>query len=91
MNGWDVFWHLAGFLAPALMLAPAVVLASRLLWRGAAGGLWSQVAANAAVCVGVLLAGLALTGHDGRMGTYAALVLASAGCQALWMWGCIKK
>lgn len=32
---------------------------------------------------GLLLAGLALTGHDGRMLTYAALVLASATTQVL--------
>ena len=36
------------------------------------------------VCLAVLVGGLVLSGHDGRMATYAALVLASAACQA-WL------
>ena len=79
----DLFWHLAGFVAPALVLAPAMVLACRLLrWRPAFKLGWrAQVGINFAVCVLVLLAGLILSGEDGRMATYAALVLASSGCQ----------
>lgn len=82
----DLFWHLAGFVAPALVLAPGVVLASRLLVRQPARApAWRlQLAFNLGACVLVLLAGLVLAGHDGRMATYAALVLASAGCQA-WL------
>ncbi|MDO5289793.1 MAG: hypothetical protein Q4F13_09205 [Pseudomonadota bacterium] len=83
----DLFWHVAGFLAPALVLASAVVGLSWLLWRRqrlAARDRWRQWVANLMVCELVLLGGLMLTGHDGRMLTYAALVLASASCQA-WL------
>lgn len=81
-----LFWHLLGLVAPALVLAPGVVLASRVLGpRPARAPSWRrQVAINLAVCVLVLVAGLVLSGHDGRMATYAALVLASAACQA-WL------
>lgn len=79
----DLFWHFAGLLAPALVLAPGMVLASRLLRLRPAGklGWWAQVGINLAVCVTVLVAGLVVLGHDGRITTYAALMLASAACQ----------
>lgn len=82
----DLFWHLMGFAAPAFALAPAMVLASRVFGhRSARSPSWMvQTAINFAVCLAVLAAGLVLTGHDGRMATYAALVLASAACQT-WM------
>lgn len=82
----DLFWHAAGFLAPALVMASAVVGLSWLLWRRRLAGheRWRQWIANLAVCELVLMGGLALTGHDGRMLTYAALALASASCQA-WL------
>lgn len=81
-----LFWHLLGLVAPALVLAPAVVLTSRVLGRrpARAPGWQRQLAINLGVCVLVLAAGLVLTGHDGRMATYAALVLASSACQA-WL------
>lgn len=89
-----LMWHMAGLLAPALVLAPVVVGVSRLLWRPAGTGLWQgagrQLALNLAACALTLLAGLALTGHDGRMLTYAALCLASAACQG-WLLGLSKK
>ncbi|QTD47443.1 hypothetical protein J1M35_17005 [Ottowia testudinis] len=82
----DFIWHLAGFAWPALAVALGVVLAARLLYKKTpvALALKAQLAINFAVGVGVLLAGLVLTGHDGRMLTYAALVLASATTQA-WL------
>lgn len=86
MDFLGLFWHVAGLMAPALVLAPAMVLVSRALDRKAKPRLpWlAQTAINFGVCLGVLVAGLVLTGHDGRMATYAALVLASAACQA-WL------
>jgi len=87
MDFLDVFWHLAGFAAPALVLAPLVVLAARLSagQRGRRRGRpWLlELALNLVVGLAVLTAGLVLTGHDGRMATYAALVLASASTQWL--------
>ena len=81
----DVFWHLAGFAAPALVLAPAVVLAARIGRRKQVRTRrWLlELAVNFLVCLGVLAAGLVLAGQDGRMATYAALVLASASTQWL--------
>ena len=82
----DLIWHLAGFAAPAFWVALGMVVACRFLWqKGApAQSLQAQLAINFIACLGALLAGLGLTGHDGRMLTYAALVLVSAGCQA-WL------
>ena len=90
MDWVDLFWHVAGFAAPALMLAPAMVLMGRFFGKKSAAALaWpAQAAINLIVCLGVLAAGLVLSGHDGRMATYAALVLASASTQwALGVWG----
>ena len=86
----DLFWHGAGFAAPALVLAPAMVLMGRFFGKKGAPALaWrAQAAINLIVCLGVLAVGLVLTGHDGRMATYAALVLASASTQwVLGVWG----
>lgn len=82
----DLLWHLTGFLAPAAALAMGMALAGR-FWgqkQAQTPALWAQAAINFVVCAAVLLAGLAVTGHDGRMATYAALVLACAASQA-WM------
>lgn len=86
MDLWDLFWHLAGFVAPGLALAPAIVLLDQVGVAKSRPALsWTaQIAINLIVCVAVLMAGLVLTGHDGRMATYGALVLASAACQA-WL------
>lgn len=86
MDWLDFTWHVAGLVAPALVLAPAMVLASRFWGPKKAKALaWpAQAAINFMVCLAVLVGGLVLSGHDGRMATYAALVLASAACQA-WL------
>jgi len=78
--------HLANLLAPAWGMA--ALLAAALTWRGAGGGgalrrfgvhlAWLGVAGS-----GVLVAGLVLQGRDGRMATYAALVLV-LGALAAW-------
>ena len=76
----DTFWHLANFMLPALVMAPGMVLAARWVYRNhpPALSLPAQIAINFVVCLAVLVAGLAASGHDGRLLTYAALVLASA-------------
>lgn len=81
----DLFWHLWGFLLPALAMAPAMVLGSRLLRLRPAFKLgWlALVIINFGVCALVLLLGLLLSGEDGRMATYGALVLGSAACQTV--------
>ena len=86
MSLFDVFWHLAAFVAPALVLAVGLALTSRILGKNSSPrlALPAQVAINFAVGVAVLGVALAWTGQDGRMLTYAALVLASAASQA-WL------
>lgn len=82
--------HLFNFLAPAALLAVLLVLLSRLFFgffrskRPFAQAWWAQAAIIFIVNMGVLTAGLLLFGHDGKMLTYAALVLGSALCQG-WL------
>ena len=75
--------HLLNFVAPALVLALGLSAAARLGLPKAMQitGWWAQVAINFAVGCGVLLAGLMVFGHDGKLATYAALVLLCASCQ----------
>lgn len=87
MGPLDLFWHLANLLAPALGMALIAPTLAKLLWRDALRAVpWVPLAAwvggaNALV----LVLGLALQGRDGRMATYAAMVLASAA--VLWWRG----
>lgn len=78
-----MFWHLAGFLAPALAVALLMGLLVRLLgWRGRVGPAM-RLAAGVAACVLASLLGLVLAGEDGRMETYALLALAGGVTHAL--------
>ncbi len=79
----DLIWHLAGFVAPALYVGAGVALLSTLIWRRDWGlrSLARQAALNVGSGLGVLMLGLALTGQDGRMLSYGALVLAVAASQ----------
>lgn len=85
MNLLDTLFHLLGFAAPALAVAVLVALAARLIMpRGpVALAWWSQAAVNFVAGVLVLVAGLWYFGVDGKMATYAALVVAVASCQWL--------
>lgn len=83
----DLFFHFIGFAAPALAVALGVALAAPLIAPGPAGARrwWVSFAINSIVGLGVLAAGLWHYGVDGKMATYAALVLAIASCQ--WVFG----
>lgn len=75
--------HLLNFAAPALLLALGLAAAGRFIAPGA-GPLarwWVQVAVNFVIGCSVLLAGLVWFERDGKLATYAALVLACAACQ----------
>lgn len=74
------FWHLLGLFMPALATAVMAATAVKWLWRRElarvswlALALWPTAAGSLA-----LLAGLVLLGRDGRMLTYAAMVVACA-------------
>ena len=81
----DLFLHLAGLLAPAAAVALVLSLLGRVVLRGeTADRSWLPsfgigFLTGAAVLVGGLLA----FGRDGRMLTYAVLVLACASSQWL--------
>ena len=72
----DLIVHLLNFVAPALFMALALALSTRLLMKKRAGApaLWAQIALNFIAGTAVLAAGLAYYGRDGMMMTYAALV-----------------
>ena len=74
----QLLFHLANLVLPALALAALMPLAGRWV-MGKAGVSWPRrVLCHAAIGSLVLLAGLLIQGHDGRMATYAALVLVAA-------------
>lgn len=77
--------HLLNFAAPAAALALLLVPGSRFVVRNSASALswWAQLTIVFVVGCAVLLAGLWWLGRDGKVLTYAALVLATATCQWL--------
>ncbi|HWI81601.1 hypothetical protein [Ramlibacter sp.] len=83
MGPLDALIHLLSFAAPALVLAPALAAAGRLLLprQRALVPWWGQVALNSIVGLAVLALGLWRFGVDGKMATYAALVAAVAAAQ----------
>lgn len=87
MDALDALWHLANLLAPAVGLGLISASLCKLLWRRALAPVaWRRMAAWATGAAAVaLMVGLVLTGRDGRMATYAMMVLASAA--ALWWAG----
>lgn len=82
-------WHLLNFIAPALVLA-ALLTPAAVGWRGLAlAGPRAQRCARVwAVLTGlglaVLLAGLLVHGRDGKMSTYAVLVLVLGAAVVWW-------
>ena len=87
MGPLDFVNHLLNMFVPALALAALAAALAKLVWRSelAAQAWWRLAAPAALVNAGVTLAGLALTGHDGKMVTYGALVLATT--LTLWWRG----
>ena len=85
MGPLDTLIHLLSFAAPALAVAVLVALAARVILprqpQALPGG--CSVAINSIAGVAVLVAGLWYFGVDGKMATYAALVVAIAGSQWL--------
>ena len=79
--------HLLNFVAPAAVVALLLVLSSRVfgrfftLKRPVIQSIWVQIAIIFIVNVAILVVGLVLFSNDGKMATYAAMVLASALCQ----------
>jgi hypothetical protein len=80
MNPIEAFWHLLNLFVPALGLGALAAAATKLLWRGQTRGLaWWRLAGPACAAAAVAtVGGLLFYGQDGRMGTYAAMVLVAA-------------
>jgi hypothetical protein len=76
----DLFWHIANFVLPAVGMGMLSAALCKLLWRRSlARTSWFTLAWQASAAgLAVLVAGLVITGHDGRMITYAGLVVACA-------------
>lgn len=87
MGPLDLLVHLASFAAPALAVALLVALAARVLLpkRPGAPIYWAQAAINFVAGLAVLATGLWYFGVDGKMLTYAGVVLACATSQ--WLAG----
>ena len=81
----DTFFHLLNFAAPALVVGVLTALFSSLFMKNKplAQHWYAQAAINSVACLLVLLGGLWFFGHDGKMATYALLVLASGSSQWL--------
>lgn len=81
--------HLLNFVAPAVFLALLLGLGARIFWRSATPlvNLWEQILLNAVLGAAVLGLCLALWGHDGKLATYALLVLSMGSCQWLLLRG----
>ena len=75
--------HLLNFVAPAFFLALGLAVCARIFKQNKAGAqsFIAQVAINFILGSLVLLAGLWLFSRDGKMASYASLVLVSAFCQ----------
>lgn len=69
--------HLLNFVAPAFFVALTLAILTRWMFRRSAGspGFWAQIAVNFIAGAVVLAAGLMYFGRDGKMATYAALVV----------------
>jgi hypothetical protein len=87
MNLLGLLDHLLNFVAPALVVGLMVAaLAPRILKKAQPQRTWlAQGIINAAACFLALLLGLVFFGRDGKMGSYAAMVLACASSQ--WFFG----
>lgn len=87
MDALDAFWHLLNFLAPAVGVGLIASALAKLLWRrDLKSTRWIRLALwSTASCAAILIAGLVVFGHDGKMATYAAMVAACG--LTLWVVG----
>jgi hypothetical protein len=91
MGPLDALWHALNFFAPALGVAALAASAAKLLWRHELATVrWHRLALwGAAAGMVALIGGLVAFGRDGKMATYAALVVATA--LALWLAGFVRR
>jgi hypothetical protein len=80
----DAVLHVLNFFAPAVGVGIIAALLTKMLWRRElkSVSIGRLAAWASAACALVLIAGLVVFGRDGKMATYAAMVL--AGAVAMW-------
>ena len=85
MGPFDLLIHLLNFAAPALAVAALVASFARFVMAGPLGAVswWASFAINSIAGLAMSAAGLWHYGVDGKMATYAALVVAVATSQWL--------
>jgi hypothetical protein len=83
MSPFDIAFHLLNFFAPAVAVSVLLVLLTRIFMRKrpVAQRFIAQAAINSVAGCFTLAVGLAYFGNDGKMATYAALVLVCGTCQ----------
>jgi hypothetical protein len=91
MGPLDFLWHLLNLFAPAAGVALVSASLAKLIWRRDLARVpWLRMVSwTAAACSLALIAGLVLFGQDGKMATYAGLVIASA--LTLWWTGFAQR
>lgn len=80
MGPLDALWHLVNFFAVAVLMGMIAAALGKWLWRRelAAVGWRALALFGAAGASLAVIGGLVLFGRDGRIGTYAAMVVACA-------------
>jgi hypothetical protein len=80
MDALGLVWHLVNFILPAVGVGALCAALCKLAWRRSlARWTWFTLAWQSSVAgLVVLVAGLVITRHDGKLVTYAALVIACA-------------
>ena len=83
----DAVWHLLNFFAAAVVTGVLTASAARLVWRRELGriGWWRLMAWGVGPAMLASALALVVTGRDGRMSNYAAMVCACA--LGLWWAG----
>lgn len=83
MGPLQLAFHFAGFAAPALLVGVLLAVLGPAMTpsRPATLSLWAFVAINFVAGLAALAAGLWWFGNDGKMASYAALVVAAATSQ----------
>jgi hypothetical protein len=87
----DAFWHLLNFFAVAIGVGAIGAAAVKLLWRRELAAVpWRSLAAwSCSAGAAASIGGLVVFGRDGRMATYAAVVLAAA--LSLWWSAFVRR
>ena len=87
MNVLQFLFHVLNFVAPAVCVGVLLAGGTALCWRKAQHLLpwYTVVGIHSVLGVLVLALGVVLLGHDGRMATYAVMVVSMATCQ--WLVG----